>query len=326
MPSKTERRVVVTDWTFPTLEAEERAAEQAGATFRSHQCRSEADVVEAITGADVVLVQFAPVRAGALATLAPGARVIRYGVGYDNIDVSAAARRGVGVAYVPDYCTAEVADHTATMILATLRKLTPLDASVRDGEWAAVATMRPTPTFASTTIGFVGFGRIGRAVMERLRPFGFAFLVFDPMLDDARVAELGARRAPTLESLLAEADLATLHVPSSSTTRGMMNRTTLARMKSTAAVVNTARGDLIVEEDLAAALNGGRLAAAALDVFGQEPLPSASPLRTARGLLLSPHAAWYSDASIARLQHLASDEVRRALAGEPPRCPVPMLC
>ena len=323
MPNATQRRVVVTDATFPALDAEERAATEAGATFRSFQCRSEADVLDATAGADVVLVQFAPMGASALDALGHGARVIRYGVGYDNIDLAAAARRGVSVAYVPDYCTSEVADHTATMILATLRKLAALDASVRRGEWTAVATLRPTPAFSASTIGFVGLGRIGRAVLDRLRAFGFGFLVFDPALDERTATELGVRRAPTLEALLAEADLATLHVPSSATTRGMINRATLARMKPTAAIVNTARGDLVVEADLAAALNEGGLAAAALDVFGQEPLPPASPLRSAKGLLLSPHAAWYSDTSIARLQELAADEVRRALAGEPPRCPVP---
>ena len=167
-------RVVVTDYTFPALEAEAAAAAGAGAEFSAQQCKSAEDVAEALRGADVAVVQFAPCTSAAVEALAPGAAIIRYGVGYDNVDVAAANRRGIPVGYVPDYCLDEVADHTTALILTQLRKLARLDASVRRGEWAAVRIAAPLPVYGETTVGFLGFGQIGRAVLKRLAPSGFA--------------------------------------------------------------------------------------------------------------------------------------------------------
>jgi D-3-phosphoglycerate dehydrogenase len=321
--AETDSLVVVTDYTFPDLRQEQVVCAAAGARFSAHQCRDAESVARATKGARVALVQFAPMTEAALAGLASGARVIRYGVGYDNIDIHAAATLGIEVAYVPDYCTDEVADHTATSLLAALRKLSALDASVRRGAWAAVAICRPMSPFRQSTVGFLGLGRIGRAVMERLRPFGFSFLVFDPALSEADLAPLGARKAVTTDDLFAAVDALTLHAPSTPVTRHIVNKAALRRMKSGAVIVNTARGDLIDAEALAEALANGEIAGAAIDVFEQEPLPADSRLRAAPNLHLSPHAAWYSDTSLGRLQALAADEIRRALAGEPMRSPVP---
>ena len=152
-------RVVVTDYTFPALEAEAAAAAGAGAEFSAQQCKSADDVAEALRGADIAVVQFAPCTSAAVEALAPGAAIIRYGVGYDNVDVAAANRRGIPVGYVPDYCLDEVADHTTALILTQLRKLARLDASVRRGEWAAVRIAAPLPVCSETTVGFLGFGR-----------------------------------------------------------------------------------------------------------------------------------------------------------------------
>jgi D-3-phosphoglycerate dehydrogenase len=321
--AETNRLVVVTDYTFPDLRQEQAVCAAAGARFNAHQCRDAESVARVTKGAEVVMVQFAPMTEAALAGLAPGARVIRYGVGYDNIDVVAATRLGIGVAYVPDYCTEEVADHTATLLLAALRKLSALDASVRRGEWAAVAVCQPMRPFRESIVGFLGLGRIGRAVMERLRPFGFSFLVFDPALSAADLAGLGAEKAATSDDLFTAVDALTLHAPSTPATRHIVNAASLSRMKSGAVIVNTARGDLIDAEALADALQTRQIAGAALDVFEREPLSAESRLRVVPHLHLSPHAAWYSDTSLERLQALAADEVRRALAGEPMRRPVP---
>src|SRR5260221_4430043 len=145
------KRVVVTDHTFPLLAAERSAAEKAGASVEAHQCSDADAVAAAVDGADVVVVQCAPMTARAMAGLKDGARIIRYGVGFDNIDIAAARKRAVDVAYVPDYCTDEVTDHTATLILAMLRKLSRLDAGVRAGRWAAVKDAAPLPRFEDTT-------------------------------------------------------------------------------------------------------------------------------------------------------------------------------
>lgn len=311
--------VVVTDATFPDVAKEEAAARAAGASFERHDCRTAEDVAAAIKGASVAVVQFAPLTRAAIAGMAPGGTAIRYGVGYNNFDVAALNDHGIKAAYVPDYCTAEVADHTAASILALLRKLTALDASVRRGEWAAVANAKPLRSFSETTIGFLGFGRIAQEVAARLAPFGFQFLAHDPYF----TGSFPRLRLADLPTLLAEADALTLHAPATPETQGIINAANLARMKPTAVLVNTARGDLIDEAALAAALTSGAIAGAALDVFLTEPLPADNPLRQAPNLLLGPHAAWYSDVAVERLQSLVADEIKRALTGQGVRKPVP---
>jgi D-3-phosphoglycerate dehydrogenase len=316
------KRVIVTDAAFPALEAESGAANRRGASFQAFSCRTAEDVAQAVRGADVVAVQFAPLGETALRGVNSGCRLIRYGVGYDNIDLAAANRLDLQAAYVPDYCTDEVADHATALILASLRKIPAFDRSVRRGEWAAATVGKPMKPFAETTIGFLGFGRIGRAVRDRLAPFGFRFAIHDPMVGEAEAQALGGA-AVELEALLRTSDLITLHAPTTPVTIRVINAASIALMPWTAMIVNTSRGELIDEVALANALRESRLGGAALDVFAREPLPASSPLRDAPNILLSPHAAWYSDAAIAKLQTLVADEIARALDGLPPRRAIP---
>jgi D-3-phosphoglycerate dehydrogenase len=316
-------RVVVTDYTFPNLAAEEAAALTADAQFFPHHCGSSEEVEAAVAGANVALVQFAQFTAKAAAALAPGATVIRYGVGYDNIDLAGTKAAGVQVGFVPDYCTDEVADHTAALALALLRKLKALDSSVRDEEWAAVKYCKPMKPFKETVYGFFGFGQIGRAVLLRLRGFGFRFVASDPALSNSNAADLGVELVDA-DTVFRCSDIVSLHAPITKATDGFVNGARLASMQRHAVIVNSARGRLINEGDLANALKLGQIGGAALDVFEVEPLPANSPLRDAPNLLLSPHAAWYSDAAISKLQQLVADDIRRALGGQPPRCPVPL--
>ncbi|MBL9071526.1 MAG: C-terminal binding protein [Sphingopyxis sp.] len=313
-------KITVTDATFPSLTHERAVAAEHGAEFIEAKCTSAEDVVAAADGTDVLIVQFAQVTADAIARLAPGSLIVRYGIGLDNIDLAAARARGVKVAYVPDYATGEVADHTATLILATLRCVAPLDRSVRERKWDAVGVAGALRAFPETTVGFVGFGRIGREVLARLKPFGFQGIVADPYVDQDLLVELGAE-AVDLDTLFDRADVITLHCPLTPDTHHVVSAARLARKRDRAALVNTARGGLIDPEALAAALASGHLRAAALDVFEAEPLPLDSPLRDCSNLLLTPHAAWYSTAAIERLQSLAADEVKRHLTGQPMRRP-----
>ena len=309
-------RVVVTDYTFPDLAQEQSAA---GADFAAHQCRTVEDVAAAVAGSQVAVVQFAPFGPAAAAAMRAGGTVIRYGVGYNNIDLAACAKHGLRVGYVPDYCADEVADHTAAAALTLLRKLMPMDASVRRGEWTAVRLAKPMKPFGQTRFGFFGLGQIGRAVLGRLGGFGFQFLAHDP-----GVTALDGVEMVSAERLLAEADIISLHAPATSVTTGYFNAARLATMQPHAMIVNSARGQLIVEADLADALTRGVIAGAALDVFHVEPLPADNPLRQAPNLVLTPHAAWYSEAAIHRLQELVAQDIARALRGEGPRKPVPM--
>jgi D-3-phosphoglycerate dehydrogenase len=315
-------RVVVTDYTFPDLAQEQAAAMAAGADFAAFQCKTAAEVTEAVAGADVAVVQFAPFGPDAARAVTPGATVIRYGVGYNNIDLPSAKAAGLRVGYVPDYCTDEVADHTAAAALSLLRKLPQLDASVRRGDWAAVKIAKPMKPFSQTVFGFFGLGQIGRAVLGRLKGFGFRFIASDPGLSAADADALGVTLVDA-DRLLREADILSLHAPATSVTTGFFNAARLATMQPHALIVNAARGQLIVEEDMAAALTSGTIAGAALDVFHVEPLAADHVLRQAPNLLLTPHAAWYSEAAIHRLQQLVAEDIARALRGEGPRKPVP---
>jgi D-3-phosphoglycerate dehydrogenase len=315
-------RVVVTDYSFPELAQEKAAATAAGADFAAFQCKTAAEVAAAVAGADVAVVQFAPFGPDAARAVKAGATVIRYGVGYNNIDLPASRAAGLRVGYVPDYCTDEVADHTAAAALSLLRKLPQLDASVRRGDWAAVTIARPMKPFSQTVFGFFGLGQIGRAVLARLQGFGFRFIASDPGLSVADADALGVTLVDA-DRLLSEADIISLHAPATSVTTGFFNAARLATMQPHALIVNAARGQLIVEEDMAAALTGGTIAGAALDVFQVEPLAPGHVLRQAPNLLLTPHAAWYSESAIHRLQQLVAEDIARALRGEGPRKPVP---
>jgi D-3-phosphoglycerate dehydrogenase / 2-oxoglutarate reductase len=316
-------RVVVTDTNFPNLEHERTVAARHGAMLEEARCTSEEDVVVAATGTDVLLVQFAKVTRRAMSKLTPDAAIIRYGIGLDNVDLVAARELGIKVAYVPDYATGEVADHTAALILTALRKIVCLDRSVREGTWDPVGTASPIRSFAESVVGFVGFGRIGREVHARLRPFGFTSVVADPYIDAATLAALDAHYVD-LDALFSTADVVTLHAPLTPATRHIVNAHRLSQMKRSAIVVNTARGGLIDPAALQEALNAKEIAGAALDVFEQEPLPLNSGLRSFSNVILTPHAAWYSTRSAEQLQALAADEIDRHLSGRPPRCPAPL--
>lgn len=310
-------RVVVTDHAFREVGGEAAVAARFGADFAQYQCRTEAETAEAVAGAQVVFVNFAPITGKVLRSLAPGATVIRYGIGYDNVDIEAAREAGVSVANVPDYGSDTVADHTVACLLALLRKLDAYDRRVHEDGWCAPPDLGPLPGFADTTVGLIGFGRIGRSVHKRLSAFGFTVLVHDPYTNpgaDVRVTDL--------DTLLSASHAISLHAPLTEETRHLLNATTLGQLRHDAVIVNTSRGGLIDHEALADAVESGRVRAAALDVFDGEPLAADSRLRTLPQLLLTPHAAFYSDASIAALQRLAADEAARALAGEPLRCPV----
>jgi D-3-phosphoglycerate dehydrogenase len=304
-------RVVITDSDLGAG-AEEEVLGEAGHGVVRAACRSEDDVIAAAAGADALIVQWAPVT-GAVLDAAPSVRLVsRLGIGYDMVDVAAATTRGVAVANTPDYCVEEVVAHTVGMALALLRGLAAFDRSVRAGAWdppsAYPAACRPS----ETTVAVIGLGRIGRRVAAGMAALGFRVIGHDPYLEDTDGIEL-----VPIEGALSRADLVTLHVPLDPSTRRLVDVDALAGMKAGAYLVNTCRGGLVDEDALAGALREGRLAGAALDVFASEPLPESSPLRALEGVLLSPHAAWYSRASLAELPRLCAQQVADFLAGRP---------
>lgn len=313
-------RVVVTDYGFPNLDPERAVLEPLGATVDGHQAKTAAEVIDAGRDADALLVQWAPITAEVIDALDRCRVLVRYGIGVDNVDLAAAAAKGLVVCNVPDYCLDEVADHTMALALATARQLSAIDARVRSGTWK-ITPDAPMPSFRASTFGLVGFGRIAQAVAARARAFGFRIAAYDPFASPDALAALGVEALP-LDQLLAEADILSLHAPLTPETKHLINADSLATMKPTARIVNTSRGGLIDGAALAEALANGVVAGAALDVFEAEPLPDDHPLRSAPNVILTSHVAWYSEQSLPALQRLAAEEAARVLRGESPKNPV----
>ena len=235
----------------------------------------------------------------------PSLRVVATAtVGFDHIDIDAADERGVAVVSVPDYCTLEVADHAVALLYALVRGVVTLDGDVRRGSWNPKAA-GPLRTLADLRVGIVGLGRIGNAVATRLLALGAEVWAHDIL----PVARDGVRFVE-LDELLAECDAVTLHVPLTRGTRNLIGRPQIAAMKPDAYLVNTARGAVVDIGAVLEALRAGRLGGAALDVLPQEPPPLA-PL--APRLVLTPHAAWYSEAAEERAYRLAVARVRELL-------------
>jgi D-3-phosphoglycerate dehydrogenase / 2-oxoglutarate reductase len=310
------KRVVVTDHAFRTTKAERAVAEEHGAEFVEYAAVTAADALAAVRGANVVLVNLAPITAEAISGLAPEAVIIRYGVGYDNIDMDAARRTGVLVANVTDYGTDTVADHAATLLFTCLRRLTQFDRAVRTAGWAEPRAFGPMQSFGSRCVGLVGTGRIGLALAHRLRNFGFRLIAHDPYVDPASADQLGLEFVE-LPTLLANADAISLHLPLSRDTWHLVDTNFLKCMKPGAVLINTSRGALVDTVALATALADGTIAAAGLDVHESEPLTADSPLRALDNVILTPHVAFYSEQSMANLQQRAADELLRALERQP---------
>jgi D-3-phosphoglycerate dehydrogenase len=309
-----QHRVVILDDGYAHYEAEAAVLATVGAALLLRPCRGDAAKAAAeMADADAVMVRETPIDAAAIA--GTKARVIvRYGVGTDNIDIAAAAARGIPVCNVPDYGTEEVSDHALALMLAAIRRIAEADRRVRAQGWG-VPMDRMVHRIRGGTLGLVGYGRIGAAFHRKAAALGFArVLVHDPFLKSPpEGAEL-----VSLDAVAREADAISLHAPATNATRHIIGRAFLAQAKPTAVLVNTSRGALVDEAALAAALAEGRLLAAGLDVFENEPLRRDSPLRGLDNVVLTDHAAWYSEEAIADLQRKAAEEVARVLGGEKP--------
>ncbi|MBS1676493.1 MAG: phosphoglycerate dehydrogenase [Actinobacteria bacterium] len=274
-----------------------------------------AEVAAALPAARAWIAGTAPITARHLAA-APRLRVIaRYGVGIDSVDLAAAAAREIVVTNTPGANSEAVAEHALALVLATIRQVVAGDHATREGRWRTP----PGRELGALTVGVIGFGQVGRGLTRRLvEGFSTRVLVHDPYLPAADVEACGARRVD-LDALLAASDVVSLHAPAGSGIR--FDAPTLARMKPDAVLINTARGELVDEPALAAALSDGRLAGAAVDVLATEP-PGASPLFAAPHCIVTPHAAAQTLEAIDRMGAMASADVLRVLAGDSPLHPV----
>jgi phosphoglycerate dehydrogenase-like enzyme len=245
----------------------------------------ESELLELMPGVEAVVSGSEPYSAKVIRAN-PALRVIaRVGVGYDAVDVAAATEHGVAVTIAPGTNQDAVAEHTFCLMLALVKDLIPQHAGVKAGGWPRKVNL----PLRGQTLGIAGLGRIGRAVAVRGAAFGMRLLAYEPYPDAAFAAKHGVTFVP-FERLLAESDFLSLHLPLTPESRHVINQSTLARMKPTAYLINTARGGLVCEPDLLDALKNKRLAGAGLDVFDKEP-PGHNPLFASDNVVLTPHAA-----------------------------------
>jgi D-3-phosphoglycerate dehydrogenase / 2-oxoglutarate reductase len=314
-------KVAVVSLGYESYATEREILRAAGAelVLAARDCLTADEVIAAAGDADAILVREAPVSARVIDALPRCQAIVRYGVGVDNIDLEHARRRRIYVANVPGYGTEEVSDHAAALLLACIRNLRTRDANLRQGRFE---TDIREPIFRTTgkTLGLVGYGRIGQALHRKWKGFlPQRVLVFDPHATPEAIQGNGAEAAD-LDTLLAQSDHVSLHAPLTPQTRHLINAAALAKMKPNAIIVNTARGELIDERALTAALADGRIAAAGLDVFEHEPLSPDHPLLRLPNVVLSGHVGWYSKDAVRELQTRGAQEIMRVLSGGEPEC------
>lgn len=293
-----------------------------GAVLSGHRCVTEDAVIAVATEAAAVLVESAPMTRRVIEHLGECRVISKFGVGVDNIDLQAAADRDIIVTHVPDYCVDEVADHTLTLALMLLRRTAEQHRAVRGGAWPS-ATIAHIPRLRDSTWGIIGYGRTGRAVAARARVLGCRILAYDPALSPEEIACAGAEAA-SLDEVAAHSDIVSLHATYRRGEPPLIDSRVLACMQPAAVIVNTARGRLIDERALTAALDAGAIAGAGLDVLSIEPPPSDHPLRTHPGVVLTPHSAWFSAASMTELRSRGIQAAIDVLSGRAPRNALPL--
>jgi D-3-phosphoglycerate dehydrogenase len=312
--------IAVTDSVFPSLEPAMAALKRLDPEIRIAKSTSEADILAVARDAEGVLVTYAKLPGELLRQLQRCRVIGRFGLGVDNIDIKAAAALNIVVTYVPDYCLQEVSDHAMALVLALARKVAFSNALVQQGRWEMPAVV-PIRRLEGQVLGLVGLGNIPRRVAPKARAFGFKVIAHDPYVSAAIAQELGVELV-SFERLLEISDFISVHAPLTPQTRGLFNTDAFGRMKKGAHVVNTARGPLLDEAALVAALDAGHLGGAALDVVATEPLSKDSPLLGRSNVILTPHTAFYSVEALEELQTKCATDVAHVLSGEKPIYPV----
>ena len=292
--------------------------DQFGEVTLYQRTDSEEETIRRIGDHEIVMVNKVPITE-AILDACPNIKLICVqATGYNIVDTAACARRGIPVTNVPSYGTAAVAQFTLALMLEMCHRIGLHNHSVHQGDWCKSETfcywLTPQMELAGKTLGLIGFGRIGQAVARLARAFGMKVLACNRSQSDEGRA---LAEYVDLDTLLANSDFVSLHCPQTAETAGLINAATIAKMKDGAMLVNTARGGLVVEEDLVEALNSGKLRYAAVDVVSQEPMHSDNPLLTTRKCIITPHIAWAPVESRQRLLDTVVENVRCFLEGKP---------
>jgi D-3-phosphoglycerate dehydrogenase / 2-oxoglutarate reductase len=306
--------IAITDSPFPSLDPAKKALARLDPEYRMAKSASADDILAVARDADAILVTYAKLPGPLLRQLTRCKAIGRFGLGVDNIELPEAKELGIAVNYVPDYCLREVSDHAMALLLALARKVTLANKLVQSGRWE-LPPLVPLRRLEGQTLGLVGFGNIPRTLAPKAKAFGFNVITYDPYVNADALAATGVESV-SFDDLLKRSDFISVHAPLQPATRGLMNAKTFAKMKKGAFLINTARGPLVDEAALVAALDSGHLGGAALDVVVTEPLAKDSPLIGRDNVILTPHTAFYSVEALEELQTKCASDVARVLSGE----------
>ncbi len=310
-------KVVVSDYILPDLEIEREMLTAIGAEFVPGQCRNLQDIIELARDADAMLnTYYEPLDESVFSACPKLKIVVRYGVGFNTINVADATRCGVMVANVPDYCQDEVADHAMALWLALARKIVQANNTVRTGEWG-MQPLEPIANLRGQTAGIIGLGRIGRTAARRLHAFGVDLLFADPYIEQADLGDIPCRKVD-LDQLCLQSDAIFVHAPANSETHHLLNADRFAQMERRPFIINTARAPLIDTAALVTALEQNQIRGAGLDLVDDEYLPPDHPLLHFDNVIITPHIAWYSEDSKIALRRMATQEIIRVLQGGKP--------
>jgi D-3-phosphoglycerate dehydrogenase len=298
---------------YPSTEHERRVVTAAGGEYVDADALPLDQAVRHCEDADGIIVRWLKIGPDLIHRFRRCKIIVRYGVGYDNVDLAAATEAGIMVGHSPSYCLDEVATHALALLLACVRNVVPIHRRLAQGGWA------PNPPeksyrMAGRTLGLVGFGNIGQSVARKLGGWRMRLLATDPFVEPEKAAALGVELVD-LETLCRESDFISLHAPLLPETRHLISRHEFDLMKPGVIIVNTARGPVLDAAALLAALDAGRVASAGIDVFEVEPLDVNSPLRLHPRVTISDHTAWYSEESVAELQITVAEEAVRVCTG-----------
>lgn len=310
-------RVVLTDYMYETIQPFYDVYNQyEDIEFAPLQLTEKRDILRETEFADAVMVHFDQIDKDVISNLKNCRIIARSAVGYDNIDLDAASAAKIPVTNVPDYCVEEVSNHTLMMILNSAKKFNQLEANVKKGLWGDFAIAKPIHAVRGQTLGLLGCGRIARCLAVKAQVFGIKVIAYDPYIKPEAVKDFGVTLV-SREELLAQSDFISMHLLLNEDTRKSINADFFKKMKNSAIFVNTARGGLVDEDALIEALRTGEIAGAALDVLTEEGIDKDAPLQKFDNVIITPHAAWYSEQAFYTLLTSAAQEVVRALHGEP---------
>ena len=307
-------KVVFTDYNFSSIDIERQVLSELDCDIVEQQTKDEQTLITQCSDADGLIVQYAPLTSRVIEATTKCKVISRYGIGVDTIDIEAATNKKILVCNVPDYCIDEVADHTLAMILALGRKIVPLAQAVVDRKWDAVGVSRPLYNFKNQTLGLVGFGKIPQNLYPKVLNLFGKILVYDPYLKKDKYNLTSV----SFHELVRTCDYISIHCPLIEETYHMFSESQFQIMKPNIYLINTSRGPIVDTKALYFALKNGHLAGAALDVLEEEPPGMEYELVKLDNVIITPHAAFYSESSLENLKYKTALNVAKVLRGEKP--------